>query len=114
MTVRTPIGLDPEGHPCVLHAYHAPRPILNHRHHVVPLSWGGVGGTWESVCPTGHENVHEVLNYMLAYGDPYKVPGAIRRTFGGATWDMAKRGWDLTLIPIDDRPYTTNAGVAPA
>jgi hypothetical protein len=96
--------------PCVLHKTHSPLPIINHRHHVVPKSWGGEEDQWEPVCPTGHENVHEALNEMLTYGSPSKVPAGIKQHFGHATWDMAERGWNLTLVPVHDRPYTSNAG----
>ena len=58
---------------CALHKYHSPRPDAMHRHHVLPISWGGRSESPNVifVCPTGHENLHALLNhYVRARGKP--------------------------------------------
>lgn len=51
---------------CEIHGTHWPRIHSTHKHHVLPLAWGGTKTPDNEVngCPTGHESVHLLLNLM--------------------------------------------------
>lgn len=55
---------------CYLHSVHVPRPAELHYHHVYPL-WMqkklGLDGPGETVlvCPTGHNNIHNLIDRLL-------------------------------------------------
>jgi hypothetical protein len=70
--VGAPLTLDPAAHPCLCCADHNPDPTLNHRHHIVPLSWGGsdTDDNTTPVCPTAHETIHQVLRAWERQGEP--------------------------------------------
>ena len=52
--------------PCRVHGYHWPPPTSNELHHVFPLYMGGEErGEKVVICPTGHENVHRYLKWMV-------------------------------------------------
>jgi hypothetical protein len=49
------------------HSTHSPRPHVLHWHHIHPLGEGGpdVKENKRTACPTGHYNVHDLLDEML-------------------------------------------------
>jgi hypothetical protein len=76
---------------CVLH--HNPNPMELHRHHVLPLAWGGQATPDNEVwlCPTSHANVHELLRAHERYEGA--VPWAIRKRFSIYIRSLAADGW---------------------
>lgn len=79
---------------CVAHKTHSPRPQEYQQHHVFPKGWGGAEtGLQVTICPTGHVNVHELLDeYRAANGVPIWT---IRRSYGPGERALATQGWDL-------------------
>ena len=93
---------------CALHGYHSPRPQRLHIHHVFPLAWqveaseanpldpagAEVDYGVVHVCPTGHDNVHALLQIMRAQYERggKKLPYYKLREWGEAERDMAERG----------------------
>jgi hypothetical protein len=53
---------------CQVHEYHWPKPRRSVKHHIFPQEFGGQTTPTNLVwtCDTGHYNIHDVLNYMLA------------------------------------------------
>ena len=68
--------------PCQVHAKHHPQDHLRHRHHVWPLGKGGPDeeANIVAVCPTGHTNIHILLDLLLGSRDG-TVPWTERRRF---------------------------------
>jgi HNH endonuclease len=59
--------------PCTVHRTHSPRSHTNHVHHIMPKEFGGptLVGNLVVVCPTGHYNIHSLLDeYLKANGNP--------------------------------------------
>lgn len=88
---------------CSVHDYHSPRPQLLDLHHVIPVSWGGAVGLSNEthICPTGHRNVHALLDaWVAAKGEP---SWEIRRSYGLRERDLAAAGYSeaisLGLVP---------------
>lgn len=82
---------------CQGHAYHSPRPQHLDSHHVIPSAWDGpdVRSNLVSLCPTGHRNVHYLLDsYVRAHGEPSWV---VRRSFGPGERALAARAWAAAL-----------------
>jgi hypothetical protein len=81
---------------CYLHKTHSPEPLNAAIHHVLPKSWGGpdVESNKVTICPTGHENVHTILNWFVKFGGPDEVPGDYRIRAGSTTWALALRAWE--------------------
>lgn len=87
---------------CRVHHSHAPEPKVFHRHHVVPRSWGGGSGETVDVCPTGHYNVHHLIDaYVRAGGDP---GWDVRKHYGPFERSLAERAWEGR--PDDHPPLT--------
>jgi hypothetical protein len=90
---------------CELHRYHSPLPVLLVKHHVRPVSWGGIAGTntrLAVVCPTGHWDVHSALDAMFHAGSFEAVD---HRHYGPSTWELAIEGWNST--PPEERDNQT-------
>lgn len=64
------VAKDDEGEGCELHHRHDPRPHQLHWHHVHPTGAGGPNtrANKKRACPTGHYNVHFLLDKMLKAG----------------------------------------------
>jgi hypothetical protein len=80
--------------PCTVHNKHTPTSHINHEHHVWPLGHGGpdIAENKIVVCPTGHYNIHALLQeYLTAHGD---VPYSLVKTYGKGERDAAKLGYD--------------------
>jgi hypothetical protein len=77
---------------CQAHLYHAPEPDYQELHHVLPLGWGGdpKGLVW-ALCPTGHANVHRLLDAYRKYGG--RPPWNIERRYGPVDRALAAEGW---------------------
>ena len=89
---------------CEIHSGHSPSPKVVHKHHVIPLSWGGEKTVVNIrvLCPTSHENVHTLLNhYVRGSAEP---SWEIRRHYGSAERDLAAQAW--ASRPSDKPPYT--------
>ncbi len=59
--------------PCRVHTKHVPNPHSVDRHHVWPTADGGpdIPENIVVVCPTGHRNIHDLLNlFKLFRGKP--------------------------------------------
>ena len=89
---------------CQLHISHSPEPLNSATHHILPLSWGGADIVANKlvVCPTGHENLHTVLNWFVRFKGT-ELPWEYRRRIGSTTWSYALRAWDEHTGPT---PYT--------
>lgn len=81
--------------PCqVHHGAHVPATHLNHRHHVWPLALGGPNRADNVivVCPTGHYNIHTLLDeYIIRRGE---VAWAVIRRYTRGEREYAKLGYD--------------------
>lgn len=79
--------------PCQVHHAHRPRSHLNHHHHVWPLSLGGPD-IWANkivVCPTGHYNIHTLLDlYVRNHGE---VPWELARPYSHQERYFARLGY---------------------
>lgn len=73
--VGVPSTLDPEIHPCLCVTDHNPNPRLVHRHHIIPLGWGGpdVATNTVPLCPITHENIHATLREWVRVGHPTRT-----------------------------------------
>ncbi len=79
--------------PCQLHKKHIPESRVNHRHHVWPLGYGGpdIEDNILVACPTGHYNVHDLLQqYIMLMG---KVPYPILRRYSYGERKAAELGY---------------------
>lgn len=79
---------------CAAHKTHSPRPQEYAVHHVLPKGWGGAeDGATVILCPTGHVNVHELLDEYRTLGQT--PPWTTRRQYGPGERAVAAAGWDL-------------------
>lgn len=67
------------GDHCTVHGYHWPTPLRTVKHHVLPEAEGGKAtpDNLELTCDTGHYNIHEILERLLA-GRPIAHVGTKR------------------------------------
>jgi len=78
--------------PCAIHSVHTPVPRINQQHHWFPqwlqlIIWGEVRVKATTVvCPTGHVNVHDLINHRILHGE---FPG----THSGSTYKLAFKGF---------------------
>lgn len=80
--------------PCEVHTVHKPSSHINHEHHVWPRGHGGpnVAENLIVVCPTGHYNIHRLLEELLtARGE---VPYSVLRQFAHDERKYAQLGYD--------------------
>lgn len=94
---------------CHVHLGHHPAPQNVARHHIVPTSWDGPDEVSNliDICPTGHENVHTLLNHYVREGGT--PPWRVRFRFSVVERRLAAIAWSNR--PKDRRPpYTTGAG----
>lgn len=78
---------------CRVHTRHTPQPHENHRHHVWPKGMGGpdIEDNIVVVCPTGHYNIHDLLQqYILHGGEP---PYAVLRKYAFKERHYAELGF---------------------
>ena len=72
---HSPFSISQEDGPFTIHRVHVPVTIVNELHHVFPMEWqrdvwGEVRDqTKQSVCSTGHNNVHAALRFYDRYGE---------------------------------------------
>ncbi len=80
--------------PCQQHSKHFPKVQLTHRHHVWPLGLGGpdIEDNIVIICPTGHTNVHRLIDEYKAMNG--NVPYSVIRRFAWSERRLAKLGWD--------------------
>jgi hypothetical protein len=96
MAETEPLAAHDTGQRCACVADHNPNPMELHRHHILPLAWGGAAVPDNEVwlCPTSHANVHELLRaYQTHEG---VVPWVIRKRFSRYIRTLAADGWALT------------------
>lgn len=76
--------------PCAVHRTHSPEPLGVVVHHIQPRAMGGpdVETNRVTVCPTGHLNIHRLLDDLLA-SDGKRM----RRGGTHAERDLARAGW---------------------
>lgn len=79
--------------PCPCQTEHRPRPPWTHRHHILPLSWGGTDSVDNvaPLCPAAHDWVHVMLREFTKTGD---VVGR-RRHWPEVPYSYAVAGWEL-------------------
>jgi hypothetical protein len=78
---------------CTVHAAHRPHVSMPDVHHIWPKGWGGpdIPSNTVVVCPTGHRNVHELLNaWVRSQGRP---PIEIERHYALSERRLAEAGW---------------------
>lgn len=93
---------------CAIHSYHSPTVAEFNSHHIVPLSWGGqnVSANRIELCPTGHINVHVLLDEYVKADDIPKW--SVRKRFGGNERALALRAWTAYLSdPVNITPVRT-------
>ncbi len=80
--------------PCTVHLRHSPHSHINHRHHVWPLGRGGPDTRDNTVvvCPTGHANIHRLLDFLIL--EDGKVPWHIARSFMIGERRIARLGYE--------------------
>jgi len=78
---------------CEVHRRHTPASHINDRHHVWPLGKGGpdIPENIITVCPTGHRNIHHLLESFIAHKG--EVPTLKLRTYTRGERAAAKLGW---------------------
>lgn len=56
---------------CRVHKSHSPHSHQNHMHHILPKSLGGKSESNNliAVCPTGHYNIHIIIDEWMRGGD---------------------------------------------
>lgn len=93
------LGLLTTREACQVHKEHSPRSHINHRHHIWPLGEGGPDTPRNRVivCPTGHSNIHALLDlYRRNNGPPSSA--SIRRfthqerVYAATGWECMVRG----------------------
>jgi hypothetical protein len=79
---------------CAVHGYHWPKPIGVVVHHIQPLAAGGpdVAANRVTICPTGHLNVHRLLDLLwrTSPADPDAIKGKGTRKERA----LARQGFD--------------------
>lgn len=80
--------------PCAVHGKHIPASHQNHYHHVWPRGTGGpdIKANQVVVCPTGHYNIHQLLDLFLLHSG--EVPYSTLRTFAFEERRLARLGWE--------------------
>lgn len=71
--MNLPTVLGARGLDCVLHKYHYPapaRPTVDHHRQPKFMHGPDVPANLFAVCPTGHDNVHLYLDWMLKHDVP--------------------------------------------
>lgn len=81
--------------PCTVHRTHTPTSHINHKHHVWPLGHNGpdVAENKIVVCPTGHYNIHRLLEEYLA-GAGVPPPYSVLKQFSRGERELAKLGYE--------------------
>lgn len=84
------------GKVCILHKYHYPRPARpTEAHHIRPKYMGGlsVPENMADICPTGHDDVHLYITWLVANDATYHKSTAERAgiLFNYADWAVASR-----------------------
>ncbi len=79
--------------PCEIHTRHIPESRVNHRHHIWPQGQGGpnIEDNIAVVCPTGHYNIHDLLNHYISMMG--KVPYEIKRRYSLRERELAELGY---------------------
>lgn len=95
-TVGVPVTINAIDNPdvsCPCVTDHRPSAVQLHRHHILPLAWGGDDDPTNVIllCPSTHANVHRLLREHDRHGGT--PPWTIRRWFGGFVRDLARSGW---------------------
>jgi hypothetical protein len=64
--------LDAASFPCACVVTHTPVVRRTHRHHILPLSWGGSDAPDNVIplCPSTHDEVHLLLTAWTRDGEP--------------------------------------------
>jgi hypothetical protein len=84
---------------CQVHNTHSPRSHVNEKHHIRPLGRGGAN-TPENrivVCATGHNNIHQLLDAMLAWATHHpeeKFPPVVLNRYSFRERELAREGFD--------------------
>lgn len=83
--------------PCQVHGSHRPHTEVNERHHIWPLGHGGPNkaANLVVVCATGHNNIHRLLDLLIA-GKGAVAMSELRR-YTLAERDLARRGYDCIV-----------------
>jgi hypothetical protein len=82
-----------EPDPCEVHLTHTPHMALGDEHHVWPKGLGGpdIPSNIVTVCPTGHRNIHQLLEEFALYkGVP---PWDVLKRWGVEERKLAALGW---------------------
>lgn len=82
------------GQPCEVHNSHVPTSHVNEVHHIWPRGRGGpnVAENRVTVCATGHNNIHQLLNEMLATNG--NVPYSVQRMYAFKERELARLGYE--------------------
>lgn len=83
---------------CALHQTHCPSLHDTDDHHVVPKSWFEKAGIAVQtphalICPTGHRNVHLLIDHLVEHGGVFDWDFA--KHYAAAERDLALQGYTL-------------------
>ena len=83
--------------PCAVHETHDPVPYCTDLHHVWPKGMGGpdVPENIVPVCPTGHQNIHRLLDKMVRGRG--KVSKAVLAAFHPGEVRYARLGYERSV-----------------
>lgn len=101
MLGNEPVSTHDTGRTCDCVTRHVPRATHVHRHHILPLAWGGDDSEGNIVwlCPSSHEHVHILLR---AYRREGKEPSwSFRRQFNPYVRRVAESGWMRYIQHLD-------------
>ena len=78
---------------CGCVAQHCPSAYVANRHHVLPLSWGGltVAANLVWLCPNAHTATHDLLNQYVHLGGP--PPPDVQQHYTALSRSLAARAW---------------------
>lgn len=92
--MNEPISTHDAGQHCHCVSDHRPKVTHVHRHHILPIAWGGPDTDDNIIwlCQTSHENVHILLREYRKLKD--LPPWEFRQQFGGFIRTLAAQGWN--------------------
>lgn len=97
MSVEPEAVLRTTTQPCELHSKHHPTSHVNHRHHIWPQGKGGpnISDNIVVVCPTGHYNIHDLMEQYIMLGGDVSWPTLKRYSFEERKY--AKLGYERII-----------------
>lgn len=101
-----------EGKVCILHKYHYPRPARpTEAHHIRPKYMGGLSipENMADICPTGHDNVHLYITWLVANDATYQIAQArsVGVLFDYVAWAQVARSRPEPSVTRSEKALAT-------